>query len=283
MKNLLFSSFLILLLSCKKDPATVLPLQVEGFDGKMVLVMPSGVMKIKTNQAVNWRNTGGTVSRGTNDTLIFTAPATTGVQRLVIKRPDNSSDSLLLTIAVTPSANLFKSLREGNKIIIFRHAAADVGADQNTSTVAEWWKSCDSKLARQLNAQGVKDAINTGKTIKLLDIPIGRLISSEFCRSFTSAEQMTTGLPLQQINQLNLYMPTEINRCEFTLKLASDQPRDMKNTIFVTHTGIIANQPDCVLLNKLQWGDASVFTLNANKTISYTGTIPVKDWTELVK
>ena len=282
-KNLFFTTFLLLLLSCKKDPATVLPLQFVGFDGKMALVTPSAILKIKLNQPVTWRSTGGTVSQGTSDTVTFTAPATSGIQRLVLKRPDNSSDSLLLTIAVSPSADLFKSLRDGNKIIIFRHAAADVGADQNTSTAPEWWKSCDSKVARQLNAQGIKDAANTGKTLKLLDIPIGRVVSSEFCRAFTTAEQLATGLPVQQVNALNLYMSTEMNRCEITLKLAADQPRDAKNTVFVTHTGIIANQPDCALLNKLQWGDASVFTLNENKTITYAGTIPVKDWTDLVK
>ena len=284
LKNLFSTAFLLLVFSCKNDPATVLPLQFNGFDGSRVaLVLPSGVLKIKLNQPVTWRSTSGTVSQGINDTLTYTAPATTGLQRLVLKHPDNSSDSLLLTIAVTPSAALFKSLREGNKIIIFRHAAADVGTDQNTSTTPEWWKSCDSKLARQLNAQGMQDAANIGKTLKLLNLPIGRVISSEFCRAFTTAEQMATGLPVQQVNALNLYMVNEQNRCETTLKLAADQPRDTKNTLFVTHTGLIANQPDCVLLNKLQWGDAAVFTLNENKTINYTGIIPVKDWTDLVK
>lgn len=283
MKYLFFTAFLLLFFSCKHDSATVLPLNVDGFDGKVALITPSGILKIKLNQPVTWRSTGGTVSQGSNDTLIYMAPATTGVQQVVIKRPDNSPDSLRLTIAVTSSANLFKSLRDGNKVIIFRHAAADVGVDQNTSATPEWWKSCDSKLARQLNAQGMADAANTGKTLKLLDIPIGRVVSSEFCRAFTTAEQMATGLPLQRVNELNLYMANEMNRCENTLKLAADQPRDTKNTLFVTHTGLIANQPDCVLLNKLQWGDASVFTLNVNKTISYAGTIPVKDWTELVK
>lgn len=284
MKTLYSTALLLLFFSCKKDPATVLPLQFDGFDGsRMALVSPSGVLKVKLNQRVTWRSTSGTVSQGVNDTLVYTAPVTAGMQQVVIKRPDNSSDSLRLMIAVTPSANLFRSLRDGNKVVIFRHAAADVGADQNLSTTPEWWKSCDSKLARQLNAQGIKDAANTGKTLRLLDLPIGRVISSEFCRSFTSAEQMATGLPIQQLNELNLYMASEMNRCDITLKLAANQPRDTRNTLFITHTGIIANQPDCVSLNKLQWGDAAVFTLNENKTINYMGIIPVKDWTDLVK
>ena len=283
MKSLFATAFLLLLFSCKTDPATVLPLQFDGFDGKMALIAPSSVLKVKLNQPVTWRSSGGTVSQGTNDTLIYTAPATAGMQQVIIKRTDNSADSLRLTIAVTPSTSLFKLLQEGNQIIIFRHAAADVGVDQNTSTTPEWWKSCDSKLARQLNAQGVKDAVSIGKTLKLLTIPLGRVITSEFCRAFTTAEQMATGLPVKQVSELNLYMPTEINRCEITLNLAANQPRDSKNTLFVTHTGIIANQPDCLTLNKLQWGDAAVFTLNENKSIRYAGIIPVKDWTDLAK
>lgn len=283
MKNLLCISCLILFFSCKNEPAAPLPLQFQGFDGKMALVAPSGILKIKMNQPVNWRSTAGTVTQGLNDTLIYTAPSTTGVQQIVIKHPTNSADSLLLTVAVTPSAALFKSLRAGNNLIMFRHAAADVGADQPNSTTPDWWKSCDSKLARQLNAQGMQDAANIGKTLKLIDIPVGRVMSSEFCRCFTTAEQLATGLPVQQAKELTLTVYDEPKRCDTMLRLASAQPRDGKNSLFVIHAGITVTQPECNLLNNLQWGDASIFALNADKTISYVGRIPVKDWTDLVK
>lgn len=282
MKKLFGPAFLLLFFSCS-SPTTVLPLQFQGFDGRMALVEPSGILKIKLNQPVTWRSTGGVVSQGLNDTLIYTAPAAVGVQRVVLRQPDNASDSLLLNIAVTPSAALFNRLRTGNNILIFRHAAADVGEDQPQSAVPNWWKSCDSKLARQLNNQGLNDAANTGKTLRLLDVPIGRVISSEFCRAFTTAEQLATGLSVQQVKELTLTVYDEPNRCNNTLTLAANQPRDGKNAIFITHAALNVNQPDCTLLNKLQWGDAAVFTLNETKTISYVGTVPVKAWTELVK
>ncbi|GAB4029375.1 histidine phosphatase family protein [Spirosoma jeollabukense] len=274
--------FLLLFLSCS-DPTPVLPLEIQGFDGKAALVTPSGVVKFKLNQAAKWRTTGGEVSQDQNNMLTYAAPATSGMQQVIIKHPDNPSDSLVLSIAVTPSAALFQLLRSGNNVLIFRHAAADVGSDQTASAVPDWWKSCDSKLARQLNNQGVQDAANIGKTIKRLDIPIGRMLSSEFCRAFTTASQMATGLAIQQTNELTLTVYDEANRCDNTLKLAASQPRDTKNTIFVTHTGIRVQQPDCDLLNKLQWGDAALFTINENKTTMYAGTIPVKDWTDLAQ
>ena len=183
MKNLLYTAFLLLLFSCKEQ-VTLLPLQLQGFDEKVAILAPSGVLKIKLNQPVNWRTTSGTVTQGLNDTLTYIAPTTAGIQQVVIKPLDNSADSLLLTVAVTPSATLFKAIRDGNHVLIFRHAAADVGVDLSASPTPEWWKSCDSKVARQLSNQGLSDATNTGKTLKLLDIPVGRVVSSEFCRAF---------------------------------------------------------------------------------------------------
>jgi hypothetical protein len=140
MKTIFYLASLPLLLSCSK-PTPALPLEIQGFDGKVALVTPSGALKVKLNQAVIWRSTGGAVSQDQNDMLTFTAPATSGMQQVVLKRPDNSSDSLVLAIAVTPSAALFQSLRSGNNVLIFRHAAADVGSDQTTSATPEWWKS----------------------------------------------------------------------------------------------------------------------------------------------
>lgn len=283
MKTFFCFAGLLLFFSCKSDPVPPLPLQFQGFDNKLALVVPSGVFKIKMNQPVAWRSTGGTVTQGLNDTLIYTAPATAGMQQVVIKPQDNAADSLLLTIAVTPSAVLFKSLREGNHVLVFRHAAADVGTDLTGSAVPNWWRSCDAKMARQLNNQGMNDAANTGKTLKLLDIPVGRVIASEYCRAFTTAEQLATGLPVQQAKELTLYVYDEPNRCTNTLNLVSSQPRDNKNSIFITHTAITETQSNCAFVNKLAWGDAAVFALNADKTIRYAGTIPVRDWTDLVK
>ena len=94
---------------------------------------------------------------------------------------------------------------------------------------------------------------------------------------------MATGLPVQQAKELTLNVYDELNRCTNTLNLAASQPRDGKNAIFITHVAIAVTQPDCTLLNGLQSGDAALFSLNANKTLSYVGRIPVKDWTDLGK
>ena len=287
MKNFVYCLCLFLAVSCSdSNPTILLPLQFQGFDSsRMALIAPSGTLKIKMNQPVVWRSTGGTLTQEQHDTLTYTAPPTAGLQQVVIKHPDNASDSLLVNIAVTPNAALFKALQSGNHSIIFRHTAADAGVDQPAnSTIPNWWKSCDSKLARQLNSQGLLDAAAIGQTLKRLQIPVGRVFSSEFCRCFTVAEKMETGLPVQQVNELTLSVYNEANRCEKTLRLAGNQPLDGKNSLFVGHAGITETQPNnCIVLNSLQWGDAAIFTLNADKTISLAGKIPVEDWTDLGK
>jgi len=175
---------------------------------------------------------------------------------------------------------VLKPLQKGAYSLVFRHAAADVGSDQLGSTTPEWWKSCDSKLARQLNDQGKKDAPTIGKTFKNLQIPIGRVLSSEFCRCYTTADLMNTGVATQQSKDITFYVYDEPNRYANTMKLAAAQPIDAQNSVLVIHAGFSA-VPSPAPLNSLAWGDAAVFQLVAGQTAKYITTIRVNEWTEL--
>lgn len=120
-----------------------------------------------------------------------------------------------------------------------------------------------------------------GKAFKNLQIPIGRVLSSEFCRCYTTADLMNTGVATQQSKDITYYVYDEPNRYANTVKVASNQPLDTQNTVLVIHGGFSGTLPNPAPLNSLNWGDAAVFQLVTGQTAKYITTIRVNEWTEL--
>ena len=265
--------------SCKQEDP-ILPLEAIGFDGKTAIISPSGKLSVKFNQRVTWKTTAGTATQNTQDSLIYSAPTNAGVYQMTVKNERDPMDSLVIKVIVSSRADVLKPLQKGGYALVFRHAAADVGSDIVNSTTPEWWKSCDSKLARQLNDQGKKEATEIGKALRNLEIPIGRMLSSEYCRCYTTADLMGFSLPTQQSKDITYYVYDEANRYANTMKLTSSQPIDTQNSLLVIHAGFSV-VPSPAPLNDLAWGDAAIFKLATGQTATYVATIKVAEWIEL--
>ena len=276
---LLVFGLLLGFVSCKKEDP-ILPLQAVGFDGKTAIISPSGKLSVKFNQRVTWKTTAGTATQNAQDSLIYSAPTSAGVYQMTVKNERDPMDSLVIKVIVSSRADVLKPLQKGGYALVFRHAAADVGADLLNAGTGEWWKSCDSKLARQLNDRGKKEATEIGKALRNLEIPIGRMLSSEYCRCYTTADLMGFSLPTQQSKDLTYYVYDESNRYANTMKLTSAQPIDAQNSVLVIHAGFSV-VPSPAPLNSLAWGDAAVFKLATGQTATYVATIKVTEWTEL--
>jgi phosphohistidine phosphatase SixA len=272
----------ICVISCSKE-TPIAKLNTSGFDGKTIFITPSSKVKIAMNQAVDFSATGGSVVQNTQDTLVFTAPPAAGVYAMVAKNKADKQDSLVFRIMVTSRADVFRALQNGGYSLVFRHAAADVGVDQTATSTPNWWKSCDENLARQLNDKGKKDAQKIGSVLKLGQIAIERLLSSEFCRCFTTAELMGFGKVPQTHKDLTYFVYDEANRYANTMKVASSQPLDDKNTVIVTHAGFSENIPTVAPLTKLEWGDAAVFKLSSDQTSTYVTTLKITEFVELIR
>ena len=295
MKNKLLIISLLAFFSCKSAEPT-LPLLPINFDNKPVFVLPSGKFSLKFNGPIQWRIVGQVGSENKGDSLLCTVPAATGVYKLIAKNANVNSDSLNITLVVTPQAEIFKALRKGGHVLVFRHAAANVGSDRYAAVALDsiakkrlatrdsaWYKSCSDTLARQLNDQGKLDAQNIGKMLKFGQIPVSRLFSSEFCRCFTTANLMNLGVTTVQNRNLTYWINNEDNRLVNVMKLANSQPIDTNNTILIGHAGLTGKDPLVTTLNSLEWGDVAIFKLKSGQSSDYVTTIKVKDFTDLVK
>lgn len=74
-----------------------------------------------------------------------------------------------------------EALREGGFVIYFRHAATDTAADQNVD-----FRYCSTQ--RNLSQLGKDQAAEIGVAFEALEIPVGEVRSSEFCRAKETAE-----------------------------------------------------------------------------------------------
>lgn len=77
---------------------------------------------------------------------------------------------------------LAEALREGGKVIFIRHASTEEDyADQIKAVMG----NCATQ--RALSEAGWQEARNIGAAIDRLDIPVGEVISSEYCRAWQTA------------------------------------------------------------------------------------------------
>lgn len=161
---------------------------------------------------------------------------------------------------------LVQCLRGGGYTIFWRHADADVCAD-NTSlgtaanpTIPNWWRSCDANCAtataRQLNAAGVERATFIGQQTDALGIDVGRVISSEFCRCIQTAELMDFGPTIETDTGISFFVYDESNRCTHCYDRIYEVPAPGTNTAIIGHAGF---SPSCATLGALAWSECALF------------------------
>ena len=132
--------------------------------------------------------------------------------------------------------NLIKKLKEGRKIVFIRHAYAPGGGDPNNFNL----NNCDTQ--RNLNEKGKKQAQQIGYFFKNNDIPIDKVISSEWCRCRETA--LLAFNKFERKNFLNSFFSAKFsknkNKQMNDLKKYVDTWQGKGNLIMVTHYVVIS-------------------------------------------
>ena len=165
---------------------------------------------------------------------------------------------------------------ENTYAIILRHADADNGKDfSETTGPSNWWLSCDNTLARQLNTQGIERATELGLIYKDLQLPIVRVISSEFCRALKTAELINAGLTIKTDGRINHPAYNVYGNLFKGLgKILSELPVDKKITLISTHHPINEfheSLPTFPKVSVFNWTGAYFIKIAANKSFTYEG------------
>jgi phosphohistidine phosphatase SixA len=249
------------------------------------LLLPTGLnQEFRASEPVTWSVTeasGGEISAAG----VYKAPIIAGdyTIRATSVASGGTVDTKIKVIASSSSSTVsLDSLKNGGYNIFFRHAEASApgsGSDTSTAVDPMWWKSCDTKLARQLDDKGRGDAKKIGMTIKSLNIPIERFISSEFCRNVQTAEIIneSLNLPATQLQQnavLNCCGAPGTDLAAID-QLVATLPKAGQNLAFVAHA---TTSP---LSNTLNRGDAAILEPLGDGLVRFVGYIRLVDWTKI--
>ncbi len=255
----------------EKDPEPELDL-IQPAENP-IFIMPGDTLQLEARTEVTWSTSGGNLSAQGR----FIAPILPGVFVVRAVSRQDTSIQAQRTIVVSTHASTFRDMRQGGHIIYFRHTTARAGTDSFSATIPQWWKSCDSTIARQLSPEGYVEAQEIGQAIKNLQLPIGKTISSEFCRCIETIAFMRLDLPIETTPAITFEIYGENDRYQRLLNLAAAQPLNDKLTLMSGH--LFPNNSGGP---PLQQGDAAIYRQTPNGgPVQFVKIIPLRDWTRL--
>ena len=142
----------------------------------------------------------------------------------------------LFSIHSLSSEQNWKSIQEGNKIILIRHSLAPGGGDPIG------FKINDCKTQRNLNRAGISQSKKIGKLFKKNKVPIDQILSSQWCRCKDTAKYAFGDY--KEFTALNStfqspYDKNETKQLKELYNFVKKWDGDGKNLVLVTHYSII--------------------------------------------
>lgn len=169
-------------------------------------------------------------------------------------------------------------LQNGGYIVYYRHNSTNRTQTDKTTNLFE-----DCSLQRNLSDLGVNKSKNIAKAIKKLNIPIGTVFSSPYCRCKDTAKYTLGKFKVD--DNLRFALTTDIAETNLlsthlqNLFLTETIPNN-KNIFFVSHT---ANLKEAVDIWPKPEGVMVVFKRTANKKLKLIGKIEPEFWNTVLK
>jgi phosphohistidine phosphatase SixA len=155
---------------------------------------------------------------------------------------------LAFTAGQTPAQDLLSgqaliaALRQGGYNIYFRHAVTDWSQHDQVTNEGDW-TSCDPVRMRQLSAEGREVARRIGAAIRRLKIPIGRVLTSEYCRTRETAQHMDLGPVTATRAIMNTRAAEFVGGLDAVIERArrvlATPPKTGTNTVLVAHGNLM--------------------------------------------
>ncbi len=170
---------------------------------------------------------------------------------------------------VTPA--LLDQLRAGGLVLYFRHFDTQ-GADAPNVTPR------DCTTQRNLSEQGRANAREVGRLLRELRIPIGSVLSGEYCRNRDSAALLAGRVaPTPALNNPYFRTGTEADRQRVVTNLRAllrVPPRAGTNTVIVTHEQNLRLTTGWMLAE----GEAALLKVAPNGSFNVLARVTREDW-----
>jgi phosphohistidine phosphatase SixA len=171
--------------------------------------------------------------------------------------------------AAGPSSVPVEKLREGGYVVTFRHAATGSGVDTTDDL-------SDCSRQRNLDAEGKRQSREIGRAFERLDIAVGRVMASPFCRTRDTARLAFGRVqPTRALLSVEFFASPREGRRKGLRRLLKAEPRDGTNTVLVTHGSAIFD----ALGEEPEEGDAVIVEPGRGKRgYAVVARVPVDDW-----
>src|SRR5918992_3756617 len=170
---------------------------------------------------------------------------------------------------------LVSALRRGGYVLYFRHAATDSVRDDADPVVLP---DCDTQ--RNLSAAGRRQARAVGRAIENLDIPIGRVLVSPFCRTIDTARlafgRATREPVLENLETADREAERQ-GRIDDLRRLLSTPAA--ANVVLVAHGFNVSAAADVTI----DEGEAAIFRPRRPVGFTLVGTITAGEWEVLAQ
>lgn len=181
---------------------------------------------------------------------------------------------------IMSGAELVDALRQGGYNIYFRHAQTDWSQSDRIDKAGDW-KSCDPSRVRQLSAAGRDTARAVGEAIRALDIPVGRVLASPYCRAVDTVRLMDLGAVETTTDVMNLraadYIGGRDTVVETARELLATPPPAGTNTVIAAH-GNVARAATPVYPGE---AEAVIFRPDGTGGFIFVGRLEPEQWRTL--
>ena len=186
--------------------------------------------------------------------------------------------ALLAIAAEAPSesladAALVQALRGGGLILYFRHTSTDFGQNDDAMSGYE-----DCARQRNLTDRGRDEARRIGDAIKRLDIPIGDVLASPFCRTRETAQLIFGRATVAPAVRGGPARPDSDDRYAELRKLLSTPPSRGSNLAIASHGNPFHAVTDTQYLSE---GEAAVIRPLGAQGFRIVARIPKDGWDAL--
>jgi hypothetical protein len=138
-------------------------------------------------------------------------------------------------------AELIAALRDGGYNLYFRHAATDWSNHDRVRRDGDW-TSCDGAVMRQLSDSGRETARAIGAAIQALNIPVGEVLASPYCRTMETARLMGLGAVQPSTDVINMRVADQFGGRQAVIatarRLLATPPPDGTNRVIVAHGNV---------------------------------------------
>lgn len=156
---------------------------------------------------------------------------------------------------------LWRGLRDGGYVLVIRHATSPGSGDPAN------FRLDDCTTQRNLSDGGRAQARRMGETLRAYNVPIGRVLSSRWCRALETA-RLAFGRVEGEPALDQFYKPEEREeRTAAVRALIAGAPQNGSNLVLMTH------QPNITALTNLsvEEGEIVVMGMAADKTLAVYG------------